>query len=391
MATWLEDVIQALVNLGGQAALKDIQAEVKSIRTDPLPKAWKMIINHRLNQHTASSTRFQGPEYFTKLDRGYWALSSDIGSTKIAPKTKSLKKKNAFSYQTYDSVETIKNLLKTIKEYREFSVPESSSWKNYIEDFFHILGFRTKFINQRFMFLSDQGKAKTPLAIVGIIFPEENFEGIISGIDWETYIFYICQFYQVDWGILTDGYSLKILNYRGKKSRQTFYSSKLDETIINNNFESFYEIYKEVAKIKGEIVFASKGKSTRKRKKPKAYIQDQFDLNHHLNRSSPSTIANFNALRSQILSLSRQVAEKYNKLYISYSVDKNFCEIHFQRNQLKIWVNLSIEAIQGSKSLCRDVRGIGHYGNAETEIILRNQEDIDVVFGVIKQSFHANR
>ena len=38
MATWVEDIVQALKNLGGQAHRKQILEEVKRIRKEPLPE-----------------------------------------------------------------------------------------------------------------------------------------------------------------------------------------------------------------------------------------------------------------------------------------------------------------------------------------------------------------
>jgi predicted transport protein len=75
-------------------------------------------------------------------------------------------------------------------------------------------------------------------------------------------------------------------------------------------------------------------------------------------------------------------------MYIGYSVKKNFCEIHFQSLRLKLWVNVNIDEIQDPMHLCRDVRNIGHYGTGETEFFLERIEDLDLVFGLIEQSFN---
>ncbi len=44
MATWIEDVTQALRDLGGVASLSDIYEVVARLRTEPLPPSWEAIV-----------------------------------------------------------------------------------------------------------------------------------------------------------------------------------------------------------------------------------------------------------------------------------------------------------------------------------------------------------
>jgi len=55
MASWLEDVVQALDNIGGEAHLDDISREVVKIRSD-LPDTYKDIIR-RVLQESCSETK----------------------------------------------------------------------------------------------------------------------------------------------------------------------------------------------------------------------------------------------------------------------------------------------------------------------------------------------
>jgi hypothetical protein len=55
MATWVEDIVQALENLGGQAPLSQIYAEVKKIRKEPLPRTYTASIRERIESHSSDS------------------------------------------------------------------------------------------------------------------------------------------------------------------------------------------------------------------------------------------------------------------------------------------------------------------------------------------------
>ena len=70
MASWVEDIIQALKNLGGQASLVQIYEEVKRIRTEPLPDTYKASIRERIEAHSSDSSNFKGKDYFRKVEKG---------------------------------------------------------------------------------------------------------------------------------------------------------------------------------------------------------------------------------------------------------------------------------------------------------------------------------
>ena len=46
----------------------------------------------------------------------------------------------------------------------------------------------------------------------------------------------------------------------------------------------------------------------------------------------------------------------------------NFCDINIQKNQLKIWLNVTKGNIDDAKQLLRDVSNIGHHGNGDYEL-----------------------
>jgi predicted transport protein len=43
--------------------------------------------------------------------------------------------------------------------------------------------------------------------------------------------------------------------------------------------------------------------------------------------------------------------------------------------------------LDDSKDITRDVKEIGHYGTGDTEVVLKNLDNLDYIVGLIKQSY----
>ncbi len=78
MATWLEDVRQALSNLGGEASLHEIYKETLNIRTVPVTENAEAIIRRTIQEHCPETATYHGGEsVFRAVDsigEGRWAL-----------------------------------------------------------------------------------------------------------------------------------------------------------------------------------------------------------------------------------------------------------------------------------------------------------------------------
>ncbi|MEI7989878.1 MAG: hypothetical protein WCI88_12640, partial [Chloroflexota bacterium] len=78
MATWVEDIVQALKNLGGQAALSEISAEIANIRTIPLNLTYQATIRERILRNSSDSKSFSEKDIFKKVGKGKWALRDQV-------------------------------------------------------------------------------------------------------------------------------------------------------------------------------------------------------------------------------------------------------------------------------------------------------------------------
>ncbi|MEI7989877.1 MAG: DUF4268 domain-containing protein [Chloroflexota bacterium] len=286
MVTMVQDVIQALKNLGGQGTLNQIYAEVERIRIIPLTVNWKAHIRGAIEDHSSDSRAFKGTDHFRKLDRGVWALrdqvpkepplhpkpipvessSSEYISTEplpirpsspeplaIKPVSTTIPRKPAVqAYLPVESLEEIANILRTINQYREYQSPDSPEWSDYIKDVFHILGFSTQTINPRIVKLYAMDSSDKIRAIASFIRPGENFEEIVPGLSWESHLFLSAHYEEIEWGILTDGLQLKIFDYKRNESKQISHWPDLDGIIREERIEPFFDIYKMFSSIKGK-------------------------------------------------------------------------------------------------------------------------------------------
>ena len=79
MATWREDIITALENLGGISNLADIYKEVKKIRPLPHPPSIDSIVRGEIEKSSSDSEAFMGNDVFFSVDglgKGIWGLRS---------------------------------------------------------------------------------------------------------------------------------------------------------------------------------------------------------------------------------------------------------------------------------------------------------------------------
>ena len=82
---------------------------------------------------------------------------------------------------------------------------------------------------------------------------------------------------------------------------------------------------------------------------------------------------------------------KVTKEYIGFIATKNFCSISFQKNNLKLWVNLKIGELTDTKGIARDVSNIGHYGMGDYEIHVTPNSDLEYIMSLIQQAYMIKR
>ena len=245
MATWVEDIAQALRNLGGEATLSEIYEEVKQVRIEPLPRTWQASVRERIESHSSDSKSFKGKDYFYKADTGVWGLRetpiiSKDSQRKSRRRTKRRKPKSSYDNQV--SSEEVQMVLSTLNDYRSYYDPEGDNWGDYIDQVFYILGFNIKKIDDYQQLIGKMGSELNPSAVVFLPKISQDFIKVISDIDWETLLFYAARYFHVPFGIITDGLKLKIIDYR-RNSPQIHAWLNFDEIITKQHTHTFNEIF----------------------------------------------------------------------------------------------------------------------------------------------------
>ena len=119
---------------------------------------------------------------------------------------------------------------------------------------------------------------------------------------------------------------------------------------------------------------------TAEEKSAPKYTLETYDINAF-------TKILFETLDRRIMNLSPAVKRKYKKLYIAYKLDTNFVDIVVQKQRLRISVNMKFSEVYDPNGICRDVTGLGRWGNGDVELFMEHTSDIDRVMEIIEQSY----
>ena len=110
------------------------------------------------------------------------------------------------------------------------------------------------------------------------------------------------------------------------------------------------------------------------------YTIDFYDINAF-------TKTLFDMLDRRICNLSPAVNREFKKLYIAYKLDTNFVDIVVQKQRLRISLNMKFSEIHDPKGICRDITGLGRWGNGDVEVFFEHTSEIDDVMDLIEQSY----
>ena len=115
-----------------------------------------------------------------------------------------------------------------------------------------------------------------------------------------------------------------------------------------------------------------------------------FTEQEHLEKASEGIKELYEKLKNAILNLD-SLEVKPKKLYIAFVASSNVVDVHIQRNQIKMWLNLQKGELDDPKGICRDVSQTGHWGNGDYEIAIQTDEDLEYILSLIKQAIKKNR
>ena len=97
------------------------------------------------------------------------------------------------------------------------------------------------------------------------------------------------------------------------------------------------------------------------------YSLDSYDIN-------VLTKTLFDVLDRRIQNLSPAVKREFKKLYVAYKLDTNF-------------VNMKYSEVSDPNGICKDITGLGRWGNGDVELYMEHTSDVDRVMEIIEQSY----
>jgi hypothetical protein len=243
MTTMVDEIVQALINLGCRASSVEIINEVERLHHSRMSVHDRKDLYNSLKEYSAKYKLPNGEPYFYMISPGIWATKVEERLDSESRTTSVSRIKNKVSAPKKVSIDAVANALKTIKEYRDYYDPQKPDWIDYIYEIFHVLGFATQRINSRLFFINDMGGV-TSKVLVLCSYPGEDEKSIAPGISWDSHLQFATSHYQVKKGILTNGLKLQIVDYHDNSGKPLMSWSDLDVIVREQNPERFFSIYK---------------------------------------------------------------------------------------------------------------------------------------------------
>ncbi|MBX9792480.1 MAG: DUF262 domain-containing protein [Pirellulales bacterium] len=111
-----------------------------------------------------------------------------------------------------------------------------------------------------------------------------------------------------------------------------------------------------------------------------------YSITDHPHLLNSPTRELFEALRTEVIKLDPCVSEEFLKLYVAYKAETNFVDVVPQAKQLRLSLNIDFSEIDDPRGLCKDVSGLGRWGNGDVEVRLSEIAELPYVVGLIRQS-----
>ena len=110
----------------------------------------------------------------------------------------------------------------------------------------------------------------------------------------------------------------------------------------------------------------------------------------HLEKASDNIKRLYEEIKNRILELD-DIDIEAKKLYIAFKGMRNITDIEIHKNKLKIYINMKKGTLNDPLNISKDISDIGHWGNGDYCIIIDNEDDIDNLIPLIKQSLKLNK
>ena len=160
-----------------------------------------------------------------------------------------------------------------------------------------------------------------------------------------------------------------------------------------------YKIYEDnILMVESEsqkaIKFSTREIFEKSKKETLPKLQKDYSLDSHLQVASKEIKELFVQLKEMITSLDASITEEAKAKYIAYKLTTNFVDIVIQKNAIKAFLNVPSGKLNDSFGIARDLtkpKVIGHWGNGDYEVLVKNKDELLKLFELIKQSYNYNK
>lgn len=112
-----------------------------------------------------------------------------------------------------------------------------------------------------------------------------------------------------------------------------------------------------------------------------------YSINDHEFLHEEPVKSLFEELRKRILNINSMVKEEPKKQYIAYKALTNFVDVIPYKSSLNLSLSIPFDRIKDPERKCRDVEGIGRWGNGDTDFKLTSFDDLNYALNLIEQAF----
>lgn len=110
----------------------------------------------------------------------------------------------------------------------------------------------------------------------------------------------------------------------------------------------------------------------------------------HLKIAQPNIAELYNRFKELVLAIGSDISVKPMKHYITFRTKTNITDVVVLKKSLKIFINLAKGRLDDPKNVARDVSAIGHWGNGDYEIIISNDDNLEYIISLVRQSYKIN-
>jgi len=121
--------------------------------------------------------------------------------------------------------------------------------------------------------------------------------------------------------------------------------------------------------------------------RPRTQLKAEYSIKDHPHLLSGVGQELFEAFRKEILGLDPVVNEEFLKLYVAYKAETNFVDVVPQAKRLRLSLNMRFPDISDPRGKCKDVSGLGRWGNGDVEVAFSSLDELPYIMGLVRQAF----